>query len=131
MRPPADEAKPPPRRTRSGHDEIKEVAQAQLKGEEGDHDADEEEVTRCVCGQTEYPGLPAPAAEQLRQQAKEGEAAPGVSDDVGNMFIQCDECKVWQHGGCVGILDDAMAPDEYFCERCRRDLHKVGTASTG
>ena len=130
----ADEPKQqqPPRRTRSGHDDIKEPPIPTPKHEEEDEDVDEEEeeeVTRCVCGQTEYPGLPAPAAELLRQLVKDGE--PPVTEDAGNLFIQCDVCKVWQHGGCVGILDDASAPDEYFCEQCRRDLHKVATAPTG
>ena len=48
-----------------------------------------------------------------------------LSDDIGSMFIQCDNCQVWQHGGCVGIMDEAMSPDEYFCEECRKDLHRI------
>jgi hypothetical protein len=48
-----------------------------------------------------------------------------LSDDIGSMFIQCDSCKVWQHGGCVGIMDEEMSPDEYFCEECRKDLHRI------
>ena len=128
-----DPPKPPPRRTRSGHEEIKEPPLA-VKDEEEDEDIDEEEVTRCVCGQTEYPGPPVPLTERLKQQAKDiGVSTPSTvpHEEGGNMFIQCDICKVWQHGGCVGVLDDASAPDEYFCEECRRDLHKVGTALTG
>jgi hypothetical protein len=54
-----------------------------------------------------------------------------MSDDIGSMFIQCDSCKVWQHGGCVGIMDEAMSPDEYFCEECRKDLHKIKNESNG
>ena len=127
----SEPAKPPPRRTRSGHDEIKE-APPPVKGEDEDEEGDEEEVTRCVCGQTEYPGLPAPTTELLKP--KDGgapDASTLATEEVGNMFIQCDVCQVWQHGGCVGILDDESAPDEYFCEGCRRDLHKVGTAPNG
>lgn len=54
-----------------------------------------------------------------------------MSDDIGSMFIQCDSCKVWQHGGCVGIMDEDMSPDEYFCEECRKDLHRIRGESNG
>jgi hypothetical protein len=27
------------------------------------------------------------------------------------MMIQCDKCKVWQHGECMGIWGDEEAPD--------------------
>jgi hypothetical protein len=53
------------------------------------------------------------------------ESSDLLSDDIGSMFIQCDSCKVWQHGGCVGIMDEEMSPDEYFCEECRKDLHRI------
>ncbi|KDQ21769.1 hypothetical protein BOTBODRAFT_26195 [Botryobasidium botryosum FD-172 SS1] len=56
----------------------------------------EEEETRCVCGRND--------------------------EDIG-MMIQCDTCKVWQHGSCVGIMDEVDCPETYFCERCRPDLH--------
>lgn len=39
------------------------------------------------------------------------------------MMIQCDTCKVWQHGSCVGIMDERDCPETYYCERCRPDLH--------
>lgn len=78
-------------------------------------DEEEEEITRCICGKPEYPGPP---------------PALGISDpDVGGMFIQCDTCHVWQHGGCVGIMNDDETPDDYFCEQCRPHLHKVFNGS--
>ena len=114
----------PPRRTRSGHEEVPPP--------EPDEE-EEEEVTRCVCGQLEYPGLPTPLAEEEKQRAKQdGAATPEeIADDSSGIFIQCDICKVWQHGGCVGILDDDSAPEEYFCEQCRKDLHNVSTTPSG
>ena len=127
-----DEPARPLRRTRSGAEEVKEPKMNDQ--EEEDDGEEEEEVTRCICGQTEYPGLPSVMHDLLKQQAKEPGAAytlEAISDDLGGMFIQCDICKVWQHGGCVGILDDSSAPDEYFCEQCRRDLHKVATSPGG
>jgi hypothetical protein len=121
-----DDVKPPPRRTRSGHDEVKEP-------EEPEPEDEEEEVTRCVCGQLEYPGLPTPIQDEEKQRAKQGGAATPdeLADDGSGIFIQCDICKVWQHGGCVGILDDDSAPEEYFCEQCRKDLHQLSTTATG
>ncbi|RAH47828.1 putative transcriptional regulator (Cti6) [Aspergillus brunneoviolaceus CBS 621.78] len=102
-----------------------------------DEEDEEEEITRCLCGQQEYPGLPPSRREAIGRNGLRGgikdEALLGLSadpadlmsDDIGSMFIQCDSCKVWQHGGCVGIMDEAMSPDEYFCEECRKDLHKI------
>ncbi|OXV11972.1 hypothetical protein Egran_00265 [Elaphomyces granulatus] len=105
--------------------------------EEEDEDGEEEEITRCICGQQDYPGLP-PSRRLDKSVIKDD---PGVNtstdtsdlvpDEVGSMFIQCDSCKVWQHGGCVGIMDEAMSPDEYFCEECRKDLHRITNESNG
>jgi hypothetical protein len=64
---------------------------------------EEEEVTRCLCGQTEYPGPP------------DIETFAGIVD-AGDLFIQCDGCTVWQHGGCVGIAEERQVPDKYYCE---------------
>ncbi|KAL5115320.1 Histone deacetylase complex subunit [Pleosporales sp. CAS-2024a] len=87
--------------------------------------AEEDEVTRCVCGYMEYPGLPSDAA-------KTGLAdVEAQGDDLSGLFIQCDICKVWQHGGCVGIMQEEASPDEYFCDECRKDLHKVMTSPKG
>ncbi|OJJ48365.1 hypothetical protein ASPZODRAFT_14505 [Penicilliopsis zonata CBS 506.65] len=110
-----------------------------------DEDAEEEEeITRCLCKQQDYPGLPPSRYEGLlgRRGAASGikdETAANtagdpldpLSDDIGSMFIQCDRCKVWQHGGCVGIMDEAMSPDEYFCEECRKDLHRIKHEADG
>ena len=125
--------KPPSRKTRSGLEEPKHNAD---KGTPDEYDEeDEEEVTRCICGNIEYPGLPASALEALKQATKDnGDGLPSAEvlpEDIGGLFIQCDMCKVWQHGGCVGILDEGMNPEEYFCEQCRKDLHKIITAPDG
>ncbi|KAJ5381680.1 uncharacterized protein N7496_004108 [Penicillium cataractarum] len=112
-----------------------------LPREEDDEDPEEdeeEEVTRCLCGQQDYPGLPPSRRDALgRVGVKPEEGVPPtdssdlLSDDIGSMFIQCDSCKVWQHGGCVGIMDEEMSPDEYFCEECRKDLHRIRGESNG
>lgn len=113
----------------------------ELPREEDEDDLDEdeeEEVTRCLCGQQEYPGLPASRREALGRTIIKPEAghpptdsSDMIPDDIGSMFIQCDLCKVWQHGGCVGIMDEENSPDEYFCEQCRKDLHRIRDEANG
>lgn len=70
---------------------------------------EEAEVTRCVCGR-----------EELDADASD----PGF-------FIQCEMCSVWQHGNCVGIAEETDAPDIYWCELCRPELHNIFTDSHG
>ncbi|KAK3310787.1 uncharacterized protein B0T15DRAFT_49940 [Chaetomium strumarium] len=102
----------------------------------GDGDVQEEdEAVRCVCGNDEYQGPP-PLDEDSKHGFKHGFDldsffSADVTDDTAGLFVQCDICKVWQHGGCVGIMTEESSPDEYFCEQCRADLHKLWTASNG
>lgn len=87
---------------------------------EEDEIVEDNEVTRCVCGNQDYPGPPIV-----------DDDAEDLSEDVGGLFIQCDSCSVWQHGGCVGIMDDSMTPENYYCEECRPDFHKIFTNEVG
>ncbi|CAA9956902.1 hypothetical protein CFE70_000484 [Pyrenophora teres f. teres 0-1] len=118
---------PPLTRRRTREHDNDEDESAKLDDELDEDIAEEDEVTRCVCGYQEYPGQPSDAG-------KPGSALvdPDTqADELGGLFIQCDVCKVWQHGGCVGIMDEAASPDEYFCEECRKDLHKVTASPKG
>lgn len=45
-----------------------------------------------------------------------------IDEELG-MMIQCETCRVWQHGICVGFQNEADCPDTYYCEQCRPDLH--------
>ncbi|KAI5286459.1 hypothetical protein KEM54_006769 [Ascosphaera aggregata] len=155
---------------------------AEGEEEEEDDDDEEEEITRCVCGSQDYPGLPGiyrellskgelpghpaiqlppPSSHSLRRSTaskstdlttattnttttttttsssssssrsrNQNDSAADEDEaedppDPGSLFIQCDGCKVWQHGGCVGIMDEEASPEEYYCERCRGDLHRI------
>lgn len=102
-------------------------------------DADEiqedDEAVRCICGFEEYPGPP-PTDEEKKNVSKDSiDVDPllpsDINDEVSGFFVQCDVCKVWQHGACVGIVSEEASPDEYFCEECRKDLHKIHMASNG
>lgn len=95
---------------------------------------EDDESVRCICGFDEYPGPP-----PFDDEAKHGKPNPEaeffasieLSDEVSGLFVQCDVCKVWQHGACVGIFTEESSPDEYFCEKCRKDLHKIHIANNG
>lgn len=98
--------------------------------------ADDDEAVRCICGLDEYPGPPQLGEEDSKHGIREGIEEPiitvaDVTEDLAGFFLQCDVCKVWQHGGCVGIMSEDASPDEYFCEQCRKDLHKIYTAVNG
>ena len=129
-----------PRRSRRGNDNEKDEVAKQVRNDI-DEDDTEEEVTRCICGQAEYPGPPA--------SIRDPKVAEGLScyptfhiytayrrldpatDDLGNFFVQCDHCHVWQHGGCMGFTDEEQLPDEYYCELCKPQLHKTIKAPNG
>ncbi|KAL1924405.1 uncharacterized protein VTP21DRAFT_7440 [Calcarisporiella thermophila] len=66
-----------------------------------EEDSDDGGQTRCVCGEAHHDGI----------------------------MIQCEECKVWQHCICVGIVSEKGIPDLYYCEVCKPENHiivKVG-----
>jgi hypothetical protein len=98
--------------------------------------AEDDEAVRCICGLDEYPGPPQLNEEDNKHGVREGIEEPTISaadvtEDLAGFFLQCDVCKVWQHGGCVGIMNEEQSPDEYFCEDCRKDLHKIYMAPNG
>lgn len=120
----SEETSEPPRRSQRAQLPKKaEVLKDDMDGEdEAVIDAEEEEITRCVCGQQDYPGPPlSEAFDNIDPHA----------EDPGGLFISCDGCSVWQHGGCVGILEDAQVPEQYYCEECRPKLHEVQIDTRG
>lgn len=97
---------------------------------------EDDEAVRCICGFDDYPGPPQLGDEDNKHGIHEGIEEPiitvaDVTEDLAGFFLQCDICKVWQHGGCVGIMNEDTSPEEYFCEECRKDLHKIFTAPNG
>lgn len=101
--------------------------------EDDDVIVEDEETTRCICGQLEYPG---PPVDHTMRGSVVGSvppttAADDVVDERGGLFIQCDACQVWQHGGCVSLMEEAEVPDNYFCEECKPDHHEVLKSPNG
>ncbi|RMZ78624.1 hypothetical protein DV738_g3834, partial [Chaetothyriales sp. CBS 135597] len=116
----------PPRRSRRNGGEESSKDSPQRKEVDDDEDAVEEEVTRCICGQIDYPG----PSDPLRQMVK-GQPPEEFGDELGSFFVCCDKCSVWQHGGCVGLTNEDTLPDEYYCEQCKPELHKLIRGANG
>lgn len=38
-------------------------------------------------------------------------------------MIQCEQCFVWQHGICVGLMREEDSPEHYYCEKCKPENH--------
>ncbi|KAI0125255.1 PHD-finger domain-containing protein [Xylariales sp. AK1849] len=97
---------------------------------------EDDEAVRCVCGYDDYPGLP-PLDEDSKSNALKDAIdletlfSIELTDDLAGFFVQCDVCKVWEHGLCMGIINEDLLPDDYYCELCRKDLHKIYTANNG
>ncbi|KAJ4147729.1 hypothetical protein LMH87_002236 [Akanthomyces muscarius] len=123
---------PMPRRRRRGLDDGPEKALQSgimdgMANASDDMQDEEDEAVRCICGSEDYPGRPpvdGPDAELFA-------SVDLTAEDVTGFFVQCDICKVWQHGACVGIFSAESSPDEYFCEQCRQDLHHITIANNG
>uniref|UniRef100_UPI00398EE814 PHD finger protein 20-like n=1 Tax=Pristiophorus japonicus TaxID=55135 RepID=UPI00398EE814 len=58
--------------------------------ETGDGDDSQLEIVRCVC----------------------------EVEEENEFMIQCEECLCWQHGVCMGLLEDSV-PETYTCYICR------------
>ena len=130
------------RRSKRSNTNEKEDSKSQVQEAPQEEDVESEEVTRCICGNAEYPGPPPHALEQGHHSSSKLGAkddtgqrlalgSEALLEDTGNFFIQCDSCQVWQHGGCVGLLDESMSPDEYFCESCKPEYHRIYRSSNG
>ncbi|CAD6443899.1 e465f6bd-85a2-471d-99f5-88e507279279 [Sclerotinia trifoliorum] len=101
-----------------------------------DEGGEDDEAVRCICGYDEYPGPPQLEDDDNKNNTKDGIdesviTAADFTEDLAGFFLQCDVCKVWQHGGCVGIMNEDTSPEEYFCEQCRKELHRIRTALNG
>ncbi|KAK6342961.1 hypothetical protein TWF718_008340 [Orbilia javanica] len=90
------------------YDEVDEPVDEDMEDNYSGNEEEEGE-TRCICGFKEY----------------QGGSDDSHTDLTDGLFIQCDQCHVWQHGLCVGIRDKALAPDNYFCEQCKPENHTL------
>ncbi|KAK6820802.1 hypothetical protein PG987_015202 [Apiospora arundinis] len=76
---------------------------------------EDDEAVRCVCGFEDYPGPP-PLDEDTKSHALKDSIdlepifSIDITEDLGGFFVQCDTCKVWEHGLCVGIVTEESSP---------------------
>ncbi|KAJ7287487.1 hypothetical protein C8J57DRAFT_1284049 [Mycena rebaudengoi] len=72
---------------------------------------------------------PEPGAQQVQPAPEEEEQGVtrcicGNDPDAGEFMVQCETCKVWQHGLCMGYDSEALLQeDDYYCEQCRPEFH--------
>lgn len=67
-----------------------DVATPPLSVHSGALDSSEQEIVRCIC----------------------------EVEEENDFMIQCEDCLCWQHGTCMGLLEDNV-PDRYTCYICR------------
>ncbi|KAK7985216.1 hypothetical protein PG988_002838 [Apiospora saccharicola] len=86
---------------------------------------EDDEAVRCVCGFEDYPGPP-PLDEDTKSHALKDSIdlepifSIDITEDLGGFFVQCDTCKVWEHGLCSKVLHIPSHPPtftKYFSSR--------------
>ncbi len=116
------------KRTHDNDDDDAKIEDADADEVDGEI-VEDEETTRCICGYPDYPGPP--VDHTLPKRSQPPSTADDAGDDRGGLFIQCDDCQVWQHGGCVSLMEEAEVPDNYYCEECKPDLHELLKSPNG
>ncbi|XP_069569787.1 PHD finger protein 20 isoform X7 [Brachyistius frenatus] len=67
-----------------------DVTTPPLSLDSGAADTNDQEIVRCIC----------------------------EVEEENDFMIQCEDCLCWQHGTCMGLLEDNV-PDRYTCYICR------------
>ncbi|XP_062419878.1 PHD finger protein 20-like isoform X2 [Pungitius pungitius] len=67
-----------------------DVTTPPLSVDSGAVDTSDQEIVRCIC----------------------------EVEEENDFMIQCEDCLCWQHGTCMGLLEDNV-PDRYTCHICR------------
>jgi DNA mismatch repair ATPase MutL len=119
------------KRTHETEQDVDEDGDAKLEDVGDDEIVEDEETTRCLCGQQEFPGLPVDFSVPRSAKGSHPPNSDESAEGPGSLFVQCDGCLVWQHGGCVSVMDESALPDKYYCEECKPELHELLKAPNG
>ena len=86
-----------------------------------DDDAEEQGITRCICGMHGPSPPPSPTPPPSFAPLSTEDDADG-----GEFMVQCETCNVWQHGICMGFESEAQlaAAADYYCEQCKPERHQ-------
>ncbi|KAG8213972.1 hypothetical protein J3R82DRAFT_10721 [Butyriboletus roseoflavus] len=85
-----------------------------------DDDAEEQGITRCICGTNG--SFPAPSPSSVSSSVI---LSPEDDAEGGEFMVQCETCNVWQHGICMGFESEAqLAAADYYCEQCKPERHQ-------
>lgn len=83
--------------------------------DDDDQDDDDDEggdggVTRCVCQEDSESIRLARARTRVTWRGRQltSHAPPAADEMSSGLMIQCDMCKCWQHGPCVGLWNDKV-----------------------
>ncbi|CEQ42017.1 SPOSA6832_03779, partial [Sporobolomyces salmonicolor] len=115
-----------------GEEEMVDGAEEALEGDqdgldgEDDDDGGDGGVTRCVCGDDSELLSLLLGGVRAGNELTFGLSCPTDEEMSSGLMIQCDTCKCWQHGPCVGLWEEKECPNRYFCELCKPNLHGPG-----
>ena len=91
------------------------------QAQENAEEEEEQGITRCVCGSTGALSYTPPSPLSFIHGSVILEDDP----DAGEFMVQCEMCKVWQHGLCMGYQSEDQVHDEdYYCELCKPEMHQ-------
>ncbi|KAJ3061468.1 hypothetical protein HDU98_002636 [Podochytrium sp. JEL0797] len=58
-----------------------------------------------------------PASDSDNEEEEEIRCVCGSKDETGSNWVQCDQCKAWQHQNCVGLEGKKLPKSKnYYCE---------------
>jgi hypothetical protein len=90
---------------------------------------DSNEITHCVCGYHKIGNelaLPSNSTweneldEAEKQRRAEAAARIEAEQALKGFLLDCDECKVWYHGSCVGVTEEELGKIKtWVCESCQ------------
>ena len=102
---------------------IEPIDEAQETPADGQEEEEEAGITRCVCdGAGARPSHS--SRKRGRSQLSPLNSGPDDDGDAAEFMIQCEICKVWQHGPCMGFAtEDDIPQGDYYCEQCKPEDH--------
>lgn len=87
-----------------------------LSIDSGAVDTNDQEIVRCICEVEEENDFMIQV--RLTSSCSGFSVCRATVSHSALFLCQCEECLCWQHGTCMGLLEDNV-PDRYTCYICR------------